>query len=245
MPKFSRRPDDRPGEILAAALKCFLERGFAMTRMEEIGAAAGITAGTIYRYFPSKEALVTALVDRHADLEWSRGREVATAYQGSTARQLLLLLLNRWADHLERGPSAGLLTVLVREAAMFPSVIEKYVSQLLEPGTLAIERVLRHGIERGEFALLEIEATARALASTVLGGVIWRETFAVHLAPLPPGVEAPRLALAAAVRGLPAPTQEPLTVPPRSTTTEDQLVSRPQAAPGLRIVTLRPPEPSH
>lgn len=243
MPKFSRRPDDRPDEILEAALKCFVDKGFADTRMEEIGAAAGVTAGTIYRYFPSKAALIEALVERYADLEWSRGRELAAAYGSSTARQILLVLLGRWADHLEAGPASSLLTLIVRESARFEAARSKYVSLLLAPGCIAIARVLRHGIERGEFALMEIEATAQSLALTVVGGALWRATLAAALPPLPPGVDPARLAIASAVRGIPAPSQEPLAVPPRSTGIEAAPVSRPLGAPGLRIVTLRPPEP--
>src|SRR2546421_7250270 len=42
-------------EILAAALACFKERGFATTRLEDVAAKAGVTKGTIYLYYPSKE----------------------------------------------------------------------------------------------------------------------------------------------------------------------------------------------
>lgn len=44
-----------------AALRCFVERGFHGTAIPEIAAKAGISAGTIYHYFDSKEALVNAL----------------------------------------------------------------------------------------------------------------------------------------------------------------------------------------
>jgi AcrR family transcriptional regulator len=242
MSKFSRRPDDRPGEILDAALKAFVHRGFSATRMEEIASGAGVTAGTIYRYFPSKEALVESLVDRHAEAEWSRGREIAAAYGSRTAREILLLLLGRWADHLTHGPAAALLTLMVREAPLFPTQAKKYASLLITPASRAVERALRHGIERGELAMLEIEGTSRALVSTVMGSVAWRDSFGAALDPLPPGVDPVRLAIASAVRGLPSAGEEALVVPARLPTLEEELVTRPAMAQGLRIVTLRPPE---
>jgi AcrR family transcriptional regulator len=242
MPKFSRRPEDRPAEILDAALKRFADNGFANTRMVQVAADAGVTAGTIYRYFPSKEALVDALVEKHIDLSWSRGREVADAYGSKTAREILELLLHRWADALEHRQAASLLMVVVREAPQFPDAVRKYAQQLIGQGCLAIERALRHGIERGEFPVLEIEATARGLSATVVEGTVWRATFGAHLPSLPPRADPLRLAITAAVRGLPRPGDRPVPViPARSTPNE---VGPPVDLPpsGLRIVNMRPPE---
>ena len=58
----SRRKDARPGEIVAAALASFAERGYAATKLEDVAAAAGISKGTIYLYFPTKEDLFRAVV---------------------------------------------------------------------------------------------------------------------------------------------------------------------------------------
>ena len=58
----SRRKDARPGEIIAAALASFAERGYAATKLEDVAAAAGISKGTIYLYFPTKEDLFRAVV---------------------------------------------------------------------------------------------------------------------------------------------------------------------------------------
>jgi AcrR family transcriptional regulator len=240
MPKFSRRPDDRPSEILDAALRRFATSGFAATRMEQVAADAGVTAGTIYRYFPSKDALVEALVDRNVDLSWALGRDVADAYGSRTAREVLELLLHRWANALEQGQSASLLMVVVREAPQFPGAVKKYAQQLIGQGCLAIERALRHGLDRGEFPILEIEATAQALAAIVVEGTVWRATFGPHL-PLPNGrVDALRVAISAAVRGLPKPGEAAI-APPMRTAPEPGESVHERPATGLRIVTLHPP----
>src|SRR5665213_3644608 len=60
--RWRRRKDDRPGEIAKAALECFAERGFAACPLDAIAARAGVTKGTLYLYFPNKEALFKEVV---------------------------------------------------------------------------------------------------------------------------------------------------------------------------------------
>ena len=56
---------DRRAQILDAALVCFAKRGFHQTSMHDISAEAGISVGLIYRYFDNKEAVISAMADRH------------------------------------------------------------------------------------------------------------------------------------------------------------------------------------
>ncbi|WP_300715426.1 helix-turn-helix domain-containing protein, partial [Hydrogenophaga sp.] len=58
----TRRKQARPGELLDAALTLFVEKGFAATRVEEVAAMAGVSKGTLFLYFPSKEELFKAVV---------------------------------------------------------------------------------------------------------------------------------------------------------------------------------------
>lgn len=55
---------DRRAEILAAAQRCFAQNGFHQTSMQEICAAAGMSPGNLYRYFPSKEAIIAGIAER-------------------------------------------------------------------------------------------------------------------------------------------------------------------------------------
>ena len=56
---------DRRTQILDAALVCFAKRGFHQASMHDIAAEAGISVGLIYRYFENKEAVISAMADRH------------------------------------------------------------------------------------------------------------------------------------------------------------------------------------
>src|SRR3982751_2969315 len=67
MPQVSPEPSltDRRSQILEAAIACFAKRGFHQTSMHDISADAGISVGLIYRYFANKEAVISAMADRH------------------------------------------------------------------------------------------------------------------------------------------------------------------------------------
>lgn len=229
MAKFNRRAAERPAELLEAALEQFYRVGFSAARIEEIAKAAGVTVGTVYRYFPSKEALFLAVVERHLDASWSRGREIAEAYGSMTAREVVGLLLDRWEAVLREPGPRRIAVVVMREAPLFPEAVALYEAELLTRGRLSVERALRHGIERGEFPLLPIEATARVLIGAPLEQLLWNETFAEQGEP---GVQTALL-----VRGLPRLEQLPL-----ETGAAPAAVPFTPVAPGtLRITTLRPP----
>ena len=58
---------DRRVQILDAALVCFAKRGFHQASMHDISAEAGISVGLIYRYFENKDAVISAMADRHKE----------------------------------------------------------------------------------------------------------------------------------------------------------------------------------
>ena len=251
--KFNRRANARPVELLDAALERFLMVGFAQAKVDDIAAAAGVTVGTVYRYFPSKEALFEQTIARHVDAEWSRGREISEAYGSMTAREVLTLLLHRWSEHLRLPGPRSALVLIIRESATFPSAVQSYTSQLLEVGCKSIERALRHGMAREEFPLLPVEATAQSLASIVVGHAIWEATFFKYLPPLTSHT-AHEAAIDLAIRGIPRLSAALPHVawreasPPETAEHAGVSVARPNADgdPGVatgkvRIRTLRPP----
>src|SRR5438067_729907 len=93
--RWQRRKDARPAEIRAAALDCFKERGFAATRLEDVAARAGVTKGTIYLYYPSKEELFKAVV--RGELVPSIERLESILNEPGPAAGLLEHLFTTWA----------------------------------------------------------------------------------------------------------------------------------------------------
>lgn len=233
MPKFNRRAAERPAELLDSALAEFYARGFSATKIDDIARRAGVTVGTVYRYFPSKEALFHAVVERQLDASWSRGRDIAEAYGSMTAREVIGLLLGRWAAVLREPEARQVAILIMREAPLFPETVKLYEEELLQKGRLSIERALRHGIERGEFPLLDVAPTARALLGAPLERVLWQETFG--------GTEEASELVALLVRGLPRLEQVSLLDPPSPIASSP--AEPPLPAGTLRITTLRPPEP--
>src|SRR6185312_14998593 len=90
--RWTRRKQARPGEILDAALKVFAEKGFAAARMEDIAKRAGVTKGTIYLYFPSKEEVFKQLVREAVGTTLGTITADVATYEGS-AKFLIRLML--------------------------------------------------------------------------------------------------------------------------------------------------------
>ena len=61
-PRWRRRSEARPGEIVQAALEVFAEKGFAAAKLDEIAGKAGISKGALYLYFETKEDIFRAVV---------------------------------------------------------------------------------------------------------------------------------------------------------------------------------------
>src|SRR5207244_12985238 len=83
-PRWRRRKDARPEEIISAALEVFTDRGFAATKLEEVARRAGVTKGTIYLYLENKEALVKALIRQTIVPVIAQGDELAKSFTGRT-----------------------------------------------------------------------------------------------------------------------------------------------------------------
>ena len=89
--KRERRKEARPGELLDAALDLFVEKGFAATRAEEVAARAGVSKGTLFLYFPSKEELFKAVVRENISGRFTEWNEEFETFEGTTRRHGALL----------------------------------------------------------------------------------------------------------------------------------------------------------
>src|SRR5580700_10894247 len=118
--RWRRRKDARPGEIVAASLACFAERGFAATRLEDVARRAGVTKGTLYLYFPNKEELFEAVVRQALVPNIERG-EALLDEAGEPAALLLERLMRSWAE-LALSPAGAIPKIIISEAGNFPEL---------------------------------------------------------------------------------------------------------------------------
>ena len=174
-----RRKDARPAELLDAALDVFAEKGFAAARMEDIAARAGAAKGTLYLYFPSKEAVFEALVRSAIIPNIERAEAAAAAHAGPVAP-----LLRRAAPFLAGLIRDGRLVVLPRlligELHKFPELARFYKGTVVDRALALIAHLHRQGVDSGEFRQQDSEAVARLVVAPVLMMAVWRAVFAPH-----------------------------------------------------------------
>src|ERR1700744_4958639 len=120
----ARRKEARPGEIVEAALRLFADRGFAATKLEDVAAAAGISKGTIYLYFPTKEDLFRAVV-RQAVLPNVDAAEADSASHTGSSGDLLRMLAQRFLLLLDSDLTA-IPKPAVAESGNFPAIAQFY-----------------------------------------------------------------------------------------------------------------------
>lgn len=151
-----RRKEARPGELLAAALDLFVEKGFAATRSEEVAQRAGVSKGTLFLYFPTKEDLFKAVVRANIGQTISDGADELGKFPGSTA-QMIPYMLNIWWERFGNTKASGLSKLMMSEATNFPELASFYYQEVIEPNHRLVKSVVLRGIERGEFRHVDVD----------------------------------------------------------------------------------------
>lgn len=181
-PKFRRRPADRPGEIVDAALAVFAERGFAAAKLDDIARRAGVSKGALYLYFETKEELFRAVVAQAIAPDMQAIRAVVAAHPGPLS-DLLRLLGARVAALVESLPVGGVIKMVIGEAGNFPELARVWHDDLVAHALGALTDAIRAAQARGEVRPGDPRIYALEVISPLLVGVIWRETFAPVGAP--------------------------------------------------------------
>jgi AcrR family transcriptional regulator len=145
-----RRKAERPGEILEAAFLQFSRNGYAATTLDQIAERAGVTKGTIYVYFESKEHLFISMVREltRATLDTAYG--MLERHEGSTASLLRELFSFIYQHIVEDRRRRELARMLIAESARFPALADRYYAEVHTPCLALLERVIRRGIDRGD-----------------------------------------------------------------------------------------------
>ena len=172
-PRWRRLPEERPQQIIDAALAIFGERGLSCARLEDIAKRAGLSKGTIYLYFPNKEELFREVV-RHtviAQIERAE-RELAAASKLSATETLVQFVRGYWG--FLRSPNFTALFKLVHaELTNFPDLARFYSREVVERTLRLVTGILESGMQSGEFRRNDPAVVARMLGPMLLMHALW------------------------------------------------------------------------
>ena len=166
-PTRQRRKEARPLELIDAALGLFVERGFAATRSEDVAARAGVSKGTMYLYYPSKEELLKAVIEHYVVNPIAEGMAIIEDFEGSSA-ELLALMIRLWWERIGETPASGILKLMMSEVRNFPDIAQFYGDQVITPSNQMIARMLQRGIDAGEFRQVDVPRVASALVGPLV-----------------------------------------------------------------------------
>ncbi len=180
LPKWRRRPKCRPDDILDGALKEFCLCGYARARIEDIANHAGLSKGSVYLYFDSKEEMLKALIRRSVTPIALSLTEVA-GHMGEdkeqTCAEILRKMLKLTATRFLDQKTGSIPLLIIGEAGNFPELPEFYRDEVIEVSMKAIETVIASGVKNGEFRPINIKLAIRSLMSIVIMQVIWNGVF--------------------------------------------------------------------
>ena len=166
-PRWQRRPDARPEEILEAAKHVFGESGYAGTKLEDVARRAGVSKGTLYLYFDSKEALFREMVRAKVVTALAHAEETVRTFDGSS-RELLVILVSSMYRRLRDDGMARVGRVVQAELPSFPELAQFYFEEVILRARRLVSRVLERGVESGEFREVSHGFAARGLASLLV-----------------------------------------------------------------------------
>jgi len=176
-PRWQRRKDARPEEIISAALEVFADRGFAATTLEDIARKAGVTKGTIYLYFENKEALFKALIRGTIVPVIAKGEAIAQAFTGS-ARDLFEKLVREYWRLVGETALASIPRLMIAEAGNFPQLARFYYEEVVTRGHRLMAGVLERGIKAGEFKKVDLAVATKLAMAPLMHAVVARKAFA-------------------------------------------------------------------
>lgn len=172
-----RRPQERPDEILSAALEIFTEKGFAAARVEDIAKRAGLSKGAVYLYFESKDAMLKALVEQSAGQIANAASTLsligAEEDPAKAYRAILKMVLTAMTDpDISAAPR-----LVLSEAGKFPDLANYYRRRVIDVGRAAVTHLIEAGKRQGRFRDVASEAATLAVMGPAVAQMILTTIF--------------------------------------------------------------------
>jgi TetR/AcrR family transcriptional regulator len=174
-PKRERRKEARPGELLDAALDLFVEKGFSATRVEEVAARAGVSKGTLFLYFQSKEDLFKAVVRENIANKFPAWQEEFLTFAGTSSDMLRYALVSWW-ERIGKTRVSGITKLVMSEAQNFPEIAAFYQEEVIKPGNAMIRSILNRGVQSGEFRDMDLEQAVHIIVAPMIFLMMWKHS---------------------------------------------------------------------
>lgn len=173
-PRWTRRKDARPQELLTSALRVFSEKGYSGARLEDVAKNAGVSKGTVYLYYPNKEELLKAVVIEHVSPIVDEARHQQDEDKSSST--LIREALHLWWQRYGSTELSSLTKIVMSEANAFPELGRFFHDTVIAPWWAYLESLLQRGIQRGEFADIDVEYAAKVLCAPLVTLGLWKRT---------------------------------------------------------------------
>ena len=176
-----RQKAERPAQLLEAAFALFLERGFAATRIDDIAERAQVSKGTVYLYYPSKEALLTAAVEELLLPRLANLRQILEPAEQPAWPRLRQVFEAMWTLAVDpQGLAvAGLPKLMISECGNFPDLARRFVERWIAPmQDEVLLGLVQQGLASGEFQVDDPAYQVRVIVAGFVFQLVWRHSLA-------------------------------------------------------------------
>jgi len=175
-PRYQRRKEDRPGEIVDAAFAAFADKGYAATRVDEVAKRAGVSKGLLYLYFKTKEELFKAVVK---NVVVRRVDAVILDLEESdlSAEEFMRGPLLKFMKRVPGSPITIVIRLLLSEGPRHPDLVDYYWENVVSRGLAAISTFVERGVERGEFRPTAVNDLPQLVLAPMMLSMIWQLLF--------------------------------------------------------------------
>jgi AcrR family transcriptional regulator len=171
-PRWRRRAEARPEEILDAALAEFTSRGFEAARMEDIAKRAGLSKAAIYLYFPSKMAVLEALIETKVGPLAQQAQ--TRAARGADNPLMALRMLATAAAHRRADPTViAVPRLVIGVSGRFPEIASYYREHVVSLARGALETLIEAAMAKGQIRHVDKNAVVRAFIGPLFFEAMW------------------------------------------------------------------------
>jgi len=169
----------RTEDILDAALTEFSDKGFDACRLDDVARNAGISKGTIYLYFDSKEELFEGVVRRWILPRVEAVESMLDRFDGPV-EDLLRAQVRTIYDEMVSSKLRQILRLMIAEGPRFPHLVDFYFDTVIKRGLNVLSRTVALGVERGEFRSTALPDHPQVVLAPVMTAAIWKLLFDIH-----------------------------------------------------------------